>query len=132
MKNVNGMLLCRMGSLCITVLNAHSQVLFPALDPQIDISWLIYTSLGCILGFTAIAAVFLFTYRDKLGKQLGPYGERGRYFYLFILISFLPDTMGLILTAFLGQKLGFDKFNWVSNLLPAILSMCNTMINAYV
>jgi hypothetical protein len=130
--NVNGILICRIASLFVMVLNAHSQVLFPALDPSTNTPWLVYASIACIIVFPIVAAVFIVIYKNELNRQLGPYGTRGKYFYIFILLSFIPDVLGIIFTVFLGQIIEFDTFSYISNLLPPILSMCNTMINAYI
>ena len=129
---VKQLLVCRLLALFVMVLNAHSQALFVAADPAAKYTVLVYASISCILGSIALACLFVHFFQEQLGNQLTPFAHKGRVFYAFIFLSLVPDFLGLLLTCLLANRLRYNKYAYTSNLLPAGLSILNTLINACV
>ena len=127
---VKQLLICRLLALFVMVLNAHSQALFVAADPTAMYTVLVYASVSCIPGSIALACLFVHIFQEQLGDQLTPFGYKGKVFYSFIFISLVPDFLGLLLTCLLAHRLQYNKYAYTSNLLPAGLSILNTLINA--
>lgn len=70
---------------------------------------------------------------EPLSKELGPNAtHRGWYFYGFVGLAVSVDVAGLILTLVLAHRLRYDRYAYVSNLLPPLLSMGNTLCTAYI
>lgn len=126
------LLTCRLLALFVMVLNAHSQALFVAADPAARYTVLVYASISCILGSIAVACLFVYLFREQLGQQLEPFANKGKVFYWYIFVSLVPDFLGLLLTCLLAHRLRYNKYAYTSNLLPAGLSILNTLINASV
>ena len=126
------LLICRLLALFVMVLNAHSQALFVAADPAAKYTVLVYASISCILGSIAIACLFVYLFQEQLGQQLEPFANKGKVLYCYVFISLVPDFLGLLLTCLLAQRLRYNKYAYTSNLLPAGLSILNTLINASV
>ena len=126
------LLIYRLLALFVMVLNAHSQALFVAADPAAKYTVLVYASISCILGPIAIACLFVYRFQEQLGQQLEPFADKGKVFYCYVFISLVPDFLGLLLTCLLAHRLQYNKYAYTSNLLPAGLSILNTLISASV
>lgn len=122
-------LVSRCLSLFLMIMNAHSQVLFVALDPATSYPTLVIASLVFIFGFAFITVLTLLIFGRHLTQQFN--GQRRALFYWFLLFSLLPDVAGLVLTVELSKLLQYDQYALISNLLPPVLSMLNTLVNVH-
>ena len=139
----NRLLLQRVATVFLIVLNAHSQTLFTACDaktrcdaedykrteaygclrssPVRRDTQLVVASVGIILGLMLVLSVFTYVSRKALGQQLGPNAVRRKAaFSFFLALCLSADVAGLILTVILAKRLEWDGFELVSNLLPAL------------
>ena len=127
--SVKRMLLCRLLGFFVMVLKAHSQALFMAMNPSTNYQIVAYASISCIVGSTAATCLFIYLFQEELAQQLGSHTRKGRIFCAYTALSLLP--LGLLLTCLLVHKLHYDKYAYVSKLLPPCFSMLNTLINTY-
>lgn len=130
------LLVVRCFGVVITVLNAHSQVLCTSFDPKPNGPHrdLIGASLGVVVLLTLLICGLAWRSGEKLAKQLGPAGShcRGMLFAAFLGLSLASDVAGLILTVILGQRVGWDLYEYLSNLAPPLLSLLSTTTSVFV
>ncbi len=128
-SRVKQLLVFRLLAFVVMVLNAHSQALFVAADPATKYSVLVYVSISCIVGFTAFACMFVFFHQDELGQQMA-LGRKGRVFCIYVILSLVSDFLGLLMTCLLAHSEQYNMYEYISNILPAGLSILNTLTNA--
>lgn len=129
-SRVKRLLIFRLLGFFIMVLNAHSQALFVAADPTTKYPVLVYVSISCIVGSTAVACMFVFFHQEELGQQLALFACKGRVFCIYLFLSLVPDLLGLLITYLLAHRERYNMYEYSSNLLPAGLSILNTLISA--
>ena len=89
---------------------------------------LVYVSISGIVGFTAFACMFVFFHQDELGHQL--FARKDRVYCVYVILSLVSDFLGRLITCLLAHRERYNMYEYICNILPAGLSILNTLINA--
>ena len=103
-SRVKQFLVFRLLGFVVMVLNAHSQALFVAADPTTKYPVLVYVSISCIVGSTAVACMFVFLNQKELGHELALLARKGRVFCIYLVLSLVADLLGLFITCLLAHR----------------------------